>query len=81
MPPKPRKTARYEGRQGREVVHEGITDQPLEVRQAELQKEYPDIKLTMVGRRTTREAAEDWEKSRQREKLARAIAQSLIRRM
>lgn len=56
-----RDTYKYVLRQGRRTVHKGITNDP-ERREQEHQVRFPGSKLTPVGRRTTREAARNWEK-------------------
>lgn len=72
MPKKaPRDTAKYQLRQGRKVVHEGKTAQDLADREAQHQVEYPNSKISQVGRRTTDKAASEWEKSRPRQELVR----------
>jgi len=60
---KPRDTYKYQVRVGRKIVHGGITDD-LERREGEHQQEWPNAKLTQVGRRTTEEAARKWEKDK-----------------
>lgn len=63
MAQKPRDTYKYQFKQGRKVVHGGITND-LERREGEHQAEWPGGHIRQVGRRTTREAARDWEKKR-----------------
>ena len=56
-------TYKYQVRVGRKIVHGGITKNP-EQREEEHQQEWPNAKLTIVGRRTTKEAARKWEKDK-----------------
>ncbi len=58
-----RDTYKYQVRVGRKIVHGGITKDP-ERRQEEHQQEWPNAKLTIVGRLTTEEAARKWEKDK-----------------
>jgi len=57
---KPRNTYKYHFKVGHKVVHSGITID-LERREREHQREYPTGHIKQVGRRTTKEAARDWE--------------------
>lgn len=57
-----RDTHKYHLKQGHRVVHRGITYDPAR-REAEHQEEFPGSRLAQVGRRTTREAALDWERN------------------
>lgn len=59
--PKKRNITTYELRQGRKVVHRGITNNP-ERRESEHQEQFPNSKLTPVGRAKTKEGALEWEK-------------------
>ena len=59
---KARNTAKYHLIKDRKIVHRGITDRPLEDREAEHQKELPGGHIKQIGRRTTRERALGWEK-------------------
>lgn len=52
---------KYKFRVGHTVEHGGITKDP-ERREEEHQQEHPTGKLTVVGRKTTEEAARKWEK-------------------
>ena len=45
------------------IEHSGITND-LERRERELRREYGEGQIRQVGRRTTREAARQWETSR-----------------
>ena len=67
----PRDHRRYQLRQKRKVVHEGITGQDLADREAQHQKEYPDSKASQVGPVVTKKTALDWEQSRPRRPLVR----------
>lgn len=58
---KERETYKYHMKQGKKVVHRGIT-YDLERREAQHQEEYPDSSIDQVGRKTTREAALKWER-------------------
>ena len=59
---KARNTAKYHLIKNRKVVHRGITDRPLEVREVEHQKEYPRSHIKQIGGKTTREKALEWER-------------------
>lgn len=67
-----RDTAKYVARKGRKVVKKGITDRPMDEPEAETQRESGNskVKLTQVGRRTTRDAALERERQ-QPDKLTR----------
>ena len=56
-----RDTFKYHLKRGNRVVHRGITND-LERREREHQEEHPDTTIRQVGRRTTREAALQWER-------------------
>lgn len=56
----PRDTYKYQFKVGNKIVHGGIT-KDLERREKEHQQEYPDGHIKQVGRRTTEEAAREWE--------------------
>ncbi len=56
-----RDTYKYQFKVGHKIVHGGITTD-LERREKEHQQENPDGHIKQVGRRTTEEAARDWEK-------------------
>lgn len=45
------------------IIHSGITND-LDRREGELRRQYGDGNIRQVGRRTTREAAKEWEKDR-----------------
>ena len=56
-----RDTYKYHLKEGNKIVHRGITND-LERREQEHQAEHPGAKIQQVGRRTTREAALQWER-------------------
>ena len=56
-----RDTYKYRFRKGREIVHSGITND-LERREQEHRRDYGDGKISQVGNKVSREAAEEWEK-------------------
>ncbi|MAF54189.1 MAG: hypothetical protein CL694_14400 [Chloroflexi bacterium] len=56
-----RDTYKYHLKQGRKVVHKGITDD-LDRREIEHQRNYPGARIQQVGRRTSRTAALKWER-------------------
>ena len=58
---KERDTHKYHLKQGKQVVHRGITND-LGRREAEHQVEFPGSRIEQVGRRTTRDAALGWER-------------------
>jgi len=58
---KPRDTYKYQYKDGNRIVHGGITND-LERREMEHQQEWPGGHIKQVGRRTTEEAAREWEK-------------------
>jgi len=55
-----RDTYKYQFKVGNKIVHGGITDD-LERRETEHQKEWPGGHIAQVGRKTTEEAARQWE--------------------
>jgi len=55
-----RDTFTYKLRQGRKVVHSGITNN-LERRESKHQSQFPNSKISKVGRAKTREGALEWE--------------------
>jgi len=57
-----RDTYKYHLKDGRRIVHRGITSD-LSRREQEHQAEYHGTRIRQVGRRTTREAALDWERN------------------
>lgn len=58
---KNRDTYKYQFKDGNKILHGGITND-LERREAEHQQKWPGGHIKQVGRRTTEEAARDWEK-------------------
>lgn len=60
---KKRDTFKYQVRVGRKIVHGGTTKDP-ERRQEEHRQDWPNAKLTTVGRRTTEEGARKWEEEK-----------------
>ena len=60
---KDRDTYKYQLRVGRKIVHGGITND-LERREGEHQQKWPNAKITQVGRKTTEDAAREWEKKK-----------------
>ena len=56
-----RDTYKYHLKDSRRILHRGIT-QNLGRREQEHQAKYPGSKIKQVGRRTTREAAFEWER-------------------
>jgi len=54
-------TYRYHFKQGKKVVHRGITDD-LERREREHQQKNPSGHIIQIGRRTSKEAALEWER-------------------
>ena len=58
---KNRKTYKYRFKIGNKIVHGGITND-LERREQEHQDKWPIGHIKQVGRRTTEEAARQWEK-------------------
>lgn len=60
---KPRDTHKYLYKIGNKIVHGGITID-LERREEEHQQKWPKGHITQVGRRTTEDAAREWEKDK-----------------
>jgi len=58
---KPRDTYKYHLIKDKKVVHRGITED-LTRREREHQEEFPRSHVKRIGRRTTREAALEWER-------------------
>lgn len=58
---KRRDTYKYHLIKNRKIVHRGITDD-LERRKREHQQEFPGSRVKPIGRRTTRDAALEWER-------------------
>ena len=60
----PRDTFKYQYKDSRgRIKHSGITND-LDRREGELKRQYGAGRISQVGRRTTREAARDWERGR-----------------
>jgi predicted GIY-YIG superfamily endonuclease len=59
--PEPRDTYKYHFKIGNKIVKSGIT-YDLERREQEHQRKWPKGHITQVGRKTTDDAALDWEK-------------------
>ena len=60
---KPRDTHKYLYKIGNKIVHGGITNN-LDRREEEHQEKWPKGHIFKVGRRTTEEAAREWEKDK-----------------
>lgn len=60
---KPRDTFKYQFKVGNKLVHCGVTSD-LGRREKEHQQKWPGGHIKQVGRRTTEEAARDWETER-----------------
>ena len=58
-----RETYKYQFKVGNRVVHGGITND-LERREGEHQQKWGNGHIKQVGRRTTEEAARQWEKKK-----------------
>ncbi len=58
--PKPRDTYKYHYKIGNKIVHSGITDD-LERREQEHQQKWTKGHIKQVGRKTTEDAAREWE--------------------
>ena len=56
-----RDTFKYHLKVGNKIVHRGITND-LDRRESEHQDKFPNAKIEQVGRRTTRDAALEWER-------------------
>lgn len=52
---------KYQLKKGRRVIHRGITND-LRRREAEHQTEFSNSRILQIGRRTTKEAALNWER-------------------
>ena len=57
---KPRDTYKYHFKKGNKIVHSGITDD-LERREQEHQQKWSNGHIKQVGRKTTEDAAREWE--------------------
>lgn len=62
---KPRKYYKYDFKIGNRIIHSGIT-KDLKRREAEHKQRWPKGHIVQVGRRTTKEAAEKWEETKQK---------------
>lgn len=60
---KPRKTYKYVFKVGNKIMHGGRTDD-LNRREQEHQQKWSKGHIKQVGRRTTEEAAREWEKKK-----------------
>ena len=60
---KSRDTYKYYFKVRNKVMHGGITDD-LDRREQEHKREWPNGHIVQVGRRTTEEAAREWEKEK-----------------
>lgn len=56
-----RDTYKYHLKQGKKVVHRGITND-LERREAQHQEQFPDSRIQQIGRKTCRDSALKWER-------------------
>jgi len=54
---------KYDFKMGNKIVHSGITND-LDRRESELEQKWPGAHIVRVGRRTTEEAAREWEKGK-----------------
>ena len=62
---KSRNTYKYHFKVGQKTVHSGITNE-LERREKEHQQKWPSGHIKQVGRRTTGEAAREWEEKQKK---------------
>lgn len=60
-----RNTYKYDFKVGQKIAHSGIT-KDLERREIEHQQKWPKGHIVQVGNRTTEEAAEEWEETKQK---------------
>ena len=58
-----RNTYKYYFKRGNKIVHGGITND-LERREDEHQEKWPKGHISQVGRKTTEDAAREWEKEK-----------------
>lgn len=58
-----RDTYKYHLKIGNKIIHRGITDD-LDRREEEHQQKWPSGHIKQVGRRTTRDAALEWERGK-----------------
>ena len=73
---KRRDTYKYDFKKGNKIVHSGITDD-LDRREEEHQQKWPKGHIKQVGKRTTEEAAREWEKEK-RSFIVGRIGRSII---
>jgi hypothetical protein len=62
---KPRNTYKYHFKKGQRIAHSGITDD-LERREQEHQRKWPGGHIKQVGRKTTEDAAREWEEDQKK---------------
>lgn len=62
---KKRDTYKYDFKIGNKIKHSGIT-KDLDRREAELEAKWPKGHIVPVGRRTTEEAAREWEEGKRK---------------
>ena len=60
-----RDTYKYHFKVGNKIVHSGITDD-VERREQEQNRKWPTGHIVQVGRRTTEEAAREWEEKQKK---------------
>jgi len=60
-----RNTHKYDFKLGNKILHSGVTVD-LDRRELEHQQRWPKGHIVQVGNKTTREAAEKWEESKQK---------------
>ena len=60
-----RDTYKYDFKRGNKIVHSGITID-LDRREGELEQRWSEGHIVQVGRKTTDEAAREWEKSKRK---------------
>jgi len=60
----PRNTYKYHFKIGNKIVHSGITND-LDRREQEHKQKWPQGHIRQVGRKTTEEAARNWEKDQE----------------
>lgn len=63
--PKRRDTYKYNYKIGNKIVHSSITDD-LERREQEHQQKWPKGHIKQVGRKTTEDAAREWEEDQKK---------------
>ncbi len=60
-----RDTYKYDFKIGNKIAHSGITDD-LDRREVEHQQKWPKGHIVQVGRKTTEEAASEWEETKKK---------------